>query len=169
MSYLNHTVIAHYDMSYGCGKCLKLVFKSRQQLKVHKKVCKGFKKKAADKPAEKLASNSVNAVNPSNSTLEKKKSTTTSMLPGSQTSSQMLPSSQTGSRMSLHHHPHNKEKAQWSLRRSCAHLTKMPRRSMTSVTSTLARTRRRCTSPNTTRTRSNATCVPTIISSVFRS
>ena len=29
MSYLNHIVIAHYNVSYGCGKCLTLAFKSR--------------------------------------------------------------------------------------------------------------------------------------------
>ena len=111
MSYLNHIVIAHYDMRYGCGKYLKLVFKSGQQLKVHKKVCKGFKKKAADKPAEKLASSCMNAINPSYSTPKKRKPTSTSMLPDSQMSSQTLPSSQTSLRTSLHCHPHNKEKA----------------------------------------------------------
>ena len=30
MSYLNHIVIAHYDVSYRFGKCLKLAFKSEQ-------------------------------------------------------------------------------------------------------------------------------------------
>ena len=111
MSYLNHIVIAHYDTSYRCGKCLKLAFKSGQQLQVHKKVCKGFKKKATDKPVEKLASSGMNTVNPSHSTLKKNKPTTTSMPPDSQMSSQTLPSSQTSSRMSPHHHPHDKEKA----------------------------------------------------------
>ena len=168
MSYLNHIVIAHYDTSYGFGKCLKLAFKSRQQLKVHKKVCKGFKKKAADKLAEKPASSGMNAINPSYSTL-KKKPTTTSTLPDSQMSSQMLPSSQTSSRISHTTVLTTRRKPWWQLWRSRAHLTKTPRRSVTSVTSTRARTRRRCTSPNTTRTRSNVTHASTIISSVIRS
>ena len=109
MSYLNHIVIAHYDMSYRCGKCLKLAFKSGQQLKVHKKVCKGFKKKPADKPVEKLTSSGVTTINPS-STPKKKKPATTSMLLDSKMSSQMLQSSQTGQRMSRCCNPCNKEK-----------------------------------------------------------
>ena len=110
MSYLNYIVIAHYDVSYRCGKCLELVFKSGQQLKVHKTVCKGFKKKAMDKLVEKLASSSVNTINPSYST-PKKKPATTSTLPDSQMSSQALPSWQTSLRMNPCHHPHNKEEA----------------------------------------------------------
>ena len=75
MSYLNHIVIAHYDISYRCGKCLKLAFKSGQQLKVYKKVCEGFKKKTADKPA----SSSMNIMNHSYSTPKKKKPVFTSL------------------------------------------------------------------------------------------
>ena len=49
LSYLNHIIIAHYNASYGCGKCLKQAFVSPSALHDHKKVCLGFitKKPAA--------------------------------------------------------------------------------------------------------------------------
>ena len=48
LSYLNHIIIAHYNASYGCGKCLKQAFVSSSTLHNHKKVCIGF---IAKKPA----------------------------------------------------------------------------------------------------------------------
>ena len=42
MSYLNHIIIAHYNASYGCGKCLKQAFLSSSALHNHKKVCIGL-------------------------------------------------------------------------------------------------------------------------------
>ena len=42
LSYLNHIIIAHYNASYGCGKCLKQAFMSSSALHNHKKVCLGF-------------------------------------------------------------------------------------------------------------------------------
>ena len=42
LSYLNHIIIAHYNASYGCGKCLKQAFVSSSALHNHKKVCLGF-------------------------------------------------------------------------------------------------------------------------------
>ena len=47
--YLNHIIIAHYNASYGCGKCLKQAFVSSSALHNHKKVCIRFvaKKSAA--------------------------------------------------------------------------------------------------------------------------
>ena len=48
LSYLNHIIIAHYNASYGCGKCLKQAFMSSSALYNHKKVCLGF---VAKKPA----------------------------------------------------------------------------------------------------------------------
>ena len=39
LSYLNHIIIAHYNASYGCGKCLKQAFVSSLALHNHKKVC----------------------------------------------------------------------------------------------------------------------------------
>ena len=49
LSYLNHIIIAHYNASYGYGKCLKQAFMSSSALHSHKKVCLGFitKKPAA--------------------------------------------------------------------------------------------------------------------------
>ena len=46
LSYLNHIIIAHYNASYGCGKCLKQAFMSSSALHNHKKVCLGFDKKS---------------------------------------------------------------------------------------------------------------------------
>ena len=40
--YLNHIIIAHYNASYGCGKCLKQAFVSSSALHNHKKVCIGL-------------------------------------------------------------------------------------------------------------------------------
>ena len=46
LSYLNHIIIAHYNTSYGCGKCLKQEFVSSSALHNHKKVCLRFNKKS---------------------------------------------------------------------------------------------------------------------------
>ena len=50
LSYLNHIITAHYNASYGCGKCLKQVFVSSTALHTHKKVCTRLssKKSAGD-------------------------------------------------------------------------------------------------------------------------
>ena len=48
LSYLNYIIIAHYNTSYGCGKCLKQAFVSSSALHNHKKVCLEF---VAKKPA----------------------------------------------------------------------------------------------------------------------
>ena len=42
LSYLNHIIIAHYNASYRCGKCLKQAFVSSSALHNHKKVCLGL-------------------------------------------------------------------------------------------------------------------------------
>ena len=47
LSYLNHIIIAHYNASYGCRKCLKQTFMSSSTLHNHKKVCLGFDKNSA--------------------------------------------------------------------------------------------------------------------------
>ena len=44
LSYLNHITIAHYNASYGCGKCLKQASMSSSALHNHKKLCLGFDK-----------------------------------------------------------------------------------------------------------------------------
>ena len=38
----NSIILAHYNMSYGCGKCLKQAFISSSTLHNHKKVCIRF-------------------------------------------------------------------------------------------------------------------------------
>ena len=45
LSYLNHIIIAHYNASYGCRKCLMQAFMSSSALHNHKKVYLGFAKK----------------------------------------------------------------------------------------------------------------------------
>ena len=42
LSYLNHIIIAHYNASYGCRKCLKQAFVSSSALHNHKKVFIGL-------------------------------------------------------------------------------------------------------------------------------
>ena len=44
ISYMNHIVGRHNSAAYGCRKCLKEVFLSGQQLKVHLRVCVGLPK-----------------------------------------------------------------------------------------------------------------------------
>ena len=45
LPYLNHIIIAHYNASYGCGKCLKQAFVSPSALHNYKKVCLGLTSK----------------------------------------------------------------------------------------------------------------------------
>ena len=47
-SYMNHIICGHYNMNYGCRKCLKEVFTTGQPLKNHMKVCEGLAKEAAN-------------------------------------------------------------------------------------------------------------------------
>ena len=62
LSYLNHIIIAHYNVSYGCGRCLKQAFISSLALHTHKKVCLRFpSKKAAGVPDGKPKSGGGNS------------------------------------------------------------------------------------------------------------
>ena len=45
--YMNHVICGHYDVVYGCGKCLDKVTVSGQQMSSHFKHCKGLKEKSA--------------------------------------------------------------------------------------------------------------------------
>ena len=45
LSYLNHIIIAHYNASYRCGRCLKQAFVSSSALHTHKKVCLRFSRR----------------------------------------------------------------------------------------------------------------------------
>ena len=42
LSYLNHIIIMHYNVSYGCGRCLKQAFISSLVLHTHKRCASGF-------------------------------------------------------------------------------------------------------------------------------
>ena len=109
-SYLNHIICMHYNVSYGCGKCLKEVLPTGQWFKVHMKCCKGFKAEVAkDKPA---TSHAKEASSSSSNSKKKKKHQTKSQQPDSQPDSQtLLPtSSQASLHMSPHHSGHNKPK-----------------------------------------------------------
>ena len=41
-TFLNHIVSFHYDMGYGCSKCVEEVFITSQSFKVHFKECDGL-------------------------------------------------------------------------------------------------------------------------------
>ena len=58
LSYLNHIIIAHYNASYGCRKCLKQVFVSSSALHNHKKMCLEFDKKPVKGSGSKPSSGS---------------------------------------------------------------------------------------------------------------
>ena len=62
LSYLNHVIIAHYNASYSCGKCLKQAFISSLVLHTHKKVCLGLaSRKATRVPDSKPSSGGGNS------------------------------------------------------------------------------------------------------------
>ena len=75
-SYMNHIICGHYNMSYGCRKCLKEVFITRQLLKTHMKVCKGL-------PKEALNEATVGNAECTHTKPEKKKCTTKDPSPNS--------------------------------------------------------------------------------------
>ena len=112
LSYLNHIIIAHYNASYGCGRCLKQAFISSSVLHTHKKVCLGFpSKKASGVPDGKPKSGGGNSSHGGSSKATPKKDskgTTTN----SQGSSTPL-ASQTSPRHSRwgtsHHHKSKKD------------------------------------------------------------
>ena len=52
LSYLNHIIIAHYNASYRCRKCLKQAFVSSSALHNHKKVCLGLASKKSARVSE---------------------------------------------------------------------------------------------------------------------
>ena len=56
--YLNHIIIAHYNASYGCGKCLKQAFVSSSALHNHKKVCLGLTSRKSARVLDGKPSNS---------------------------------------------------------------------------------------------------------------
>ena len=116
LSYLNHIIIAHYNASYGCGKCLKQAFVSSSALHNHKKVCLGFvaKKPAAgsdSKPSSGRGGDGSHSGS-TRATPKKKDSkapTADSMGSSTQPASQMMPCC-SGQEMSYHHKSHKDSK-----------------------------------------------------------
>ena len=53
ISHMNYIMGGHYSTAYGCGKCLKEVFLSGQQLTVHLRVCTGFPKGGTPSSSDK--------------------------------------------------------------------------------------------------------------------
>ena len=47
-TFLNHIVSFHYDMGYGCSKCVEEVFITSQSFKVHFKECDGLSRDSTD-------------------------------------------------------------------------------------------------------------------------
>ena len=78
LSYLNHIIIAHYNTSYGCRKCLKQAFMSSSVLHNHKKVCLRFTKKPTagsdSKPSSSGGGNGSQGGGPTRATPKKKDS-----------------------------------------------------------------------------------------------
>ena len=93
--YLNHIIIAHYNASYGCRKCLKQAFVSSSALHNHKKVCirlipKKSTRGSGGKPSSGGGGNSSRG-GPSKATPKKDGKAPTANSQGSST----LPASQT--------------------------------------------------------------------------
>ena len=47
-TFLNHIVLFHYDVGYGCSKCVEEVFITSQSFKVHFKECDGLSRDSTD-------------------------------------------------------------------------------------------------------------------------
>ena len=115
LSYLNHIIIAHYNTSYGCGKCLKQAFVSSSALHNHKKVCHGFiKKPAAGSDSKPSSSGGGNGSHGSSTRAKPKKKDSKAPTANSQGSSTQ-PASQTmpcrsGREMSHHYKSHKDSK-----------------------------------------------------------
>ena len=111
LSYLNHIIIAHYNASYGCGKCWKQAFMSSSALHNHKKVCLGFAKKSVAGSDSKPSSGGGSDGSHGGSTrvTPKKKDSKApaadSQGYSTQTASQTMPHC-SGREKSCHHKPH---------------------------------------------------------------
>ena len=116
LSYFNHIIIAHYNASYGCGKCLKQAFMSSSALHNHKKVCLGFvaKKPAAGSDSKPSCGRGGDGSHSgcTRATPKKKDSkapTTNSQGSSTQPASQMVPC-HSGRETSCHHKSHKDSK-----------------------------------------------------------
>ena len=116
LSYLNHIIIAHYNASYGCRKCLKQAFMSSSALHNHKKVCLGFitKKPAIGSDSKPSSGRGGDGSHGGSGRATPKKKDSKAPTADSQGSS-ALPASQTpachsGQEMSHHHKSHKDSK-----------------------------------------------------------
>ena len=112
LSYLNHVIIAHYNTSYGCRKCLKQAFISSSALHTHKKVCLGLAtRKATGVPDGKQSSGGGDSNRGSSSKAIPKKdgkaAATNSQ--GSSATPVSQPSPCHSRRGTLHHHKSHKK------------------------------------------------------------
>ena len=112
LSYLNHIIIAHYNDSYGCGKCLKQAFMLSSALHNHKKVCLGFvtKKPAAGSDSNPSSSGGGDGGHSGSTratpkTKDSKAPATDSQGSSTQPASQTMPHN-SGREMSRHHKSH---------------------------------------------------------------
>ena len=113
LSYLNHIIIAHYNASCGCGKCLKQAFVSSSALHTHKKVCLGLTtRKATGVPDSKPSNGTGDSGHGSSSKATSKKNgkVATANSQGSSATSASQPSPcHSGQRTSHHHKSHKKD------------------------------------------------------------
>ena len=114
LSYLNHIIIVHYNVSYGCGKCLKQAFISSLALHTHKRVCLGLTSgKAARVPDSKTSSGGGDSGrgDSSKATPKKDGKAATANSQGSSTPSAVQPSPhRSGWETSCHHKKDSGEK-----------------------------------------------------------
>ena len=120
-SYLNHIIIAHYNASYGCGKCLKQAFVLSSALHNHKKVCLRFTKKPAagpnSKPSSSRGGDGSQGGSSTRATPKKKDSkppAANSQGTSAPTASQMT-QHHSGHEKSHHHKPHEDSKSKKDL------------------------------------------------------
>ena len=110
--YLNHIIIAHYNASYRCGKCLKQAFISSLALHTHKKVCLGLtSRKAARVPDGKPSSGGGDSGTrgSSNATPKKDSKVATTNSQGLSAPSASQPSPCHSGRGTSHHHKSHKK------------------------------------------------------------
>ena len=116
LSYLNHIIIAHYNASYGCGKCLKQAFVSSLALHTHKKVClKLASKKSAgvldSKPSSGGGDSGCGGSSKATPKKDSKAAATNSQGSSAPSASQPSPH-RSGQETSHHHKSHKKDLAE---------------------------------------------------------
>ena len=112
LSYLNHIIIVHYNVSYRCGRWLKQAFISSLVLHIDKKVCLGFASmKATQVPDSKPSSGGGDSSHggSSKATLKKDGKAAATNSQGSSTPSASQPSPHCSGWGTSHHHKSHKD------------------------------------------------------------